>query len=389
MKKQWITLAIALIFLTSCGADTHKQTRKIAVDGKKNENRSFKMNLQKKIKKNTPPEWMQQRVQDEFEMYTRNLSKFTPAEKIMENDLTRKGNLQLVRVKIKNNCLSMTTTKKETQENPRFSSMEHFISKLLKYAKVPDADFVMTLHDSLNLSNLPGPIFMYAKSRNNKEGILIPDCDALGGNSQFLTQVETAKKSFPWENKIDKAIWRGAMTGVIFTKENFLRYPRSQCVSLSLNHPEIIDARFSSINQCENEEDIKNHYSSYISEPISVENHLRYKYQILIDGNSCAYSRYYWQLFSNSVIFKHESSDIQWFYDALRPFVHYIPCKNDLSDLVEKIEWAKKNDSIVQSIIFNANEFAKNNLRREDSYYYLYLAIKEHAKLENNYNNKY
>lgn len=34
----------------------------------------------------------------------------------------------------------------------------------------------------------------------------------------------------------------------------------------------------------------------------------------------------------------------EWYYDILKPWVHYVPVKRDLSDLVEKIEWLKEND---------------------------------------------
>ena len=35
----------------------------------------------------------------------------------------------------------------------------------------------------------------------------------------------------------------------------------------------------------------------------------------------------------------------EWYYDALVPFVHYIPIALDLSDLCEKLEWMKANQT--------------------------------------------
>ena len=42
--------------------------------------------------------------------------------------------------------------------------------------------------------------------------------------------------------------------------------------------------------------------------------------------------------------------------------IHYIPIKKDLSDLIEKIKWCKKNDKICEKIAENAKKFAKKYL---------------------------
>jgi hypothetical protein len=47
-----------------------------------------------------------------------------------------------------------------------------------------------------------------------------------------------------------------------------------------------------------------------------------------------------------------------WFTDLLIPFVHYIPIKYDLSDLIEKIEWVNENDEMAEKIAVNAYEFS-------------------------------
>ncbi len=64
----------------------------------------------------------------------------------------------------------------------------------------------------------------------------------------------------------------------------------------------------------------------------------------------CTYCGYQWRLLSNSLALKQESDEIQWFYIALKPYEHYIPIKNDMSDLLEIIEWARKNDDKCKKI---------------------------------------
>lgn len=63
---------------------------------------------------------------------------------------------------------------------------------------------------------------------------------------------------------------------------------------------------------------------------------LQYKYQISIDGTVAAY-RLPYLLGGSSVVLKQDSPYYEFFYHELKPNVHYIPFKRDLSDLVEKV----------------------------------------------------
>jgi hypothetical protein len=44
-----------------------------------------------------------------------------------------------------------------------------------------------------------------------------------------------------------------------------------------------------------------------------------------------------------------------WFSEFIIPFVHYIPIKYDLSDLIEKIEWVNENDGLAKKIAEKIN----------------------------------
>ena len=102
---------------------------------------------------------------------------------------------------------------------------------------------------------------------------------------------------------------------------------------------------------------------------------------MLIDGNTCAYSRAYWQFFSNCAIFKQNSDNIQWFYDLLQPYVHYIPLQQDMSDLKEKVSWAKQHESDVCAMVERAQQLANRYLMSADVHLYLYLLLLKHGKL--------
>ena len=52
-----------------------------------------------------------------------------------------------------------------------------------------------------------------------------------------------------------------------------------------------------------------------------------------------------------SLIFKQDSEYYEYFYHQLEPWVHYIPLKRDISDVVEKVEWAVQNDDKVRNMV--------------------------------------
>jgi hypothetical protein len=71
-----------------------------------------------------------------------------------------------------------------------------------------------------------------------------------------------------------------------------------------------------------------------------------YKYQISLDGTVASY-RFPYLLAGDGLIFKQASTYYEHFYRGLVPNKHYIPIKKDLSDLIEKIQWAKDHDDEV------------------------------------------
>lgn len=176
------------------------------------------------------------------------------------------------------------------------------------------------------------------------------------------------------KKKIPKAIWRGGSSG----GWGFAFNPRLELVKVASQFPHYIDAKFSSIFPCQSYEEL----APYLGPSISVKEHLKYKYQLLPDGHVSAFSRAYWELFSNCIIFKQDSPWYQWYYRALKPYEHFIPYKDDASDLVEKLRWAENNDAAVKEIVNNAQSFAKNNLKHEDVMLYFYLLLNEYAKLQ-------
>ncbi len=371
-----ISVVATACFLSFIAHQKYSKKEKAPHD--KTSSNEWKKECLEKISAKNAPEWMLNQIASDLSPFSSGITR--EMLRGMMRQAENQG--QLVYYRIEDNQVSVVETGK-VLATERLEEMTHALQTLCAIAPLPNMDFILCLHDAVVGINISAPVLAFAKDKDSHKVILIPDFDALSNQSAHLLHtVEHAIKKYPWNKKVSKAFWRGATTGGELSKENFLSIPRSQAVRFSLESPSLIDARFTQLVQCDNPQQIQDHFASYFSTPRSVKSHLKYKYQLLIDGNTCAYSRAYWQLFSNCAILKQSSPNIQWFYSLLKPYVHYIPLQNDLSDLPEKVLWSKEHDNEVRKIISNAQALAQENLKQSDVYHYLYLVLIEYAKLQ-------
>jgi hypothetical protein len=104
--------------------------------------------------------------------------------------------------------------------------------------------------------------------------------------------------------------------------------------------------------------------TKYISTPELVK-----KYSILIDIEGVGYSgRLKHLLWSHRPVLLVDRPHKEYFFEFLQEWVHYIPIKRDLSDLVEKTKWCLDNYDKALKIAENAYEFSKIYLTRDACY---------------------
>ena len=72
---------------------------------------------------------------------------------------------------------------------------------------------------------------------------------------------------------------------------------------------------------------------------------------------------------------------IEFFYTAMKPWVHYIPVSVDLSNVKDLLKFARENDEIVQKIANRGHDFIANHLRMEDVQDYWLKILKRYGKL--------
>lgn len=71
-------------------------------------------------------------------------------------------------------------------------------------------------------------------------------------------------------------------------------------------------------------------------------------------------------LLSDSVVFVAASAHRQFFTHELQPWVHYIPVAADLSDLLERVRWAREHDAECRVIAQRATAYVRAHLRPAD-----------------------
>nr|XP_005994557.2 PREDICTED: KDEL motif-containing protein 1 [Latimeria chalumnae] len=219
--------------------------------------------------------------------------------------------------------------------------MDATLLSLTRKVKMPDVEFFVNLGDwpllkKKSRDNL-SPILSWCGSNDTKD-IVMPTYDltesvleTMGRVSLDMMSVQ-ANTGPAWEEKNSTAFWRGRDS----------RKERLELVKLGRKHRDLIDAAFTNFFFFKHDESL---YGPLVKH-VSFFDFFKYKYQVSIDGTVAAY-RLPYLLAGDSVVLKQDSSYYEHFYNELQPWVHYIPFKRDLSDLLEKIKWAKEHDEEV------------------------------------------
>ncbi|XP_045191680.2 protein O-glucosyltransferase 2-like [Mercenaria mercenaria] len=247
---------------------------------------------------------------------------------------------------------------------------------LTKKVKLPDLEFFVNVYDwpleKRKQTENPLPIISWCGSDDSLD-IVMPTFDLteatlemLGRQSRDIFHV-MGKSPTRWENKTEIGFWRGRDS----------RQERLDLVMMSRKHPDLLDAKMTRMPYFKHDQE---KYGDLVN-IIPFFDFFKYKYLVNIDGTVAAY-RLPYLLAGDSVVLKQDSHYYEHFYKDLKPYVHYVPFKRDLSDLLEKIQWAKDNDEKVHEIARNAQNYVLQNLSPKEIFCY-------HVKLFESYSKRF
>lgn len=228
--------------------------------------------------------------------------------------------------------------------------------------------------------------------------------------SRHIRQMFDVATRVLWEAREPKLIWRGSPSNCFTAEcapalaegsnaamracaagpqgrvcrldhETWLQMPRGRLVWLSRFFPQGVDARFVLSGSDGLGAELRRFLEreGLIVERMHMSQQAAYKYVIAIEGAAAA-DRLYWQLFSGSVVLVPDSPwSVFAVTDLLQPFVHYVPIRYDLSDLVEKVVWLQAHDDEARAIASNALSFAQRYLSCESIVYFVDRLLRRYA----------
>ena len=224
--------------------------------------------------------------------------------------------------------------------------------------------------DALEYQQL-GKIFAFSTTEETQDKVIpIPDFIYIGWTEvginswkELISQCEE-KSTLSYENP--QCFWIGN-TKTHSTREHL--------VELSKEYPELltaIDMNWNDENGIEVKEGVK--ASRYVSIP----DHANYKSLIDIQGRGWS-GRLKLLMHLGRPVFIVKRPYLEFFFPYLEPYKHYIPVKEDLSDLIEQIEWLNNNPSTYDYIAQETKLFAQNFLNKDFAIEQLFNVVYQHG----------
>ena len=247
------------------------------------------------------------------------------------------------------------------------------IEFIVRYKRVPAALYwlsqcppdVAAISVNLSDGNFPSAA-SFAYSANAPDILLLPDSEF------FVNRGFEELKSFAithdvdWSRRSGKLRWRGWTNGVGKTDYSapgaafdMAVLPRIR-LALLLKGAPATDVALVGARDPKLVEGLRQ--DGLLMPKIPEQHWIGDKFALDIDGFTNAWSNFLVRLHLGCCVIKVESQGgyRQWYYDRIRPWEHFVPVRADMSDLVEKIDWARSHDSEARRIAENGRAFARS-----------------------------
>ena len=171
---------------------------------------------------------------------------------------------------------------------------------------------------------------------------------------EYLNESE-ALNTTNWPERKNQAVWRGG--------KNQHRGERSHLMQVASSSGGLIDASYRYLP-----------WSAFVS----------YKVIIAVDGFGPFSGLFKRALLSGSPIVQvgHYAGNGEWFEPMLQPFVHYVPARFDMGDLVEKVKWILNNPVVASTIARNAATAGRFLFLKKSIACYTYSALSYWSEIE-------
>jgi len=246
-----------------------------------------------------------------------------------------------------------TNSTKEGNVGERDEAILYFLETYSKKYNNPDGKNIKynTLDRGNENPNEKEYSMCYNKSIPELEKYCGPDSVFYHWPSANIHSFETEAEDIMAASKRPYSISKAAWTGNIYSPEEDVIESKTRPLLKKIGdeNPDIFDIVH--VSPVKGVIDEKSANYSRISDL------MKYKYLIDIGGNGWS-GRLKFLLFSNRPILLVDRKYIEYFYNDLIPYEHYIPVKTDLSDLITQVKWADAHPKECERIAKNARNFA-------------------------------
>lgn len=264
----------------------------------------------------------------------------------------------------------------------RCDGVEHFLLKIS--SKLPDFEIVVNNNDWPFIKKYfhpqPLPLFSFSKTPDYSD-IFYPAWTFWSGGpaiSKYPTglgrwdlmrkNLLVQHQKWPWNKKLNTAFFRGSRTSS----------ERDNIVLLSRKNPKLIDAAYTK-NQA-----WKSKADSLGQDPVpevTLEDHCQYKYLFNFRGVAASF-RFKHLFLCGSLVLHVGSEWNEFFYSALKPWIHYVPVNSNASqqEIEDLMEFLKAHDQIAEKIAQAGHNFIRNHLRMKDVEEYWIELLTRYAK---------
>uniref|UniRef100_A0A8C2NEY2 Glycosyl transferase CAP10 domain-containing protein n=2 Tax=Capra hircus TaxID=9925 RepID=A0A8C2NEY2_CAPHI len=262
----------------------------------------------------------------------------------------------------------------------RCSGVEHFILEVI--GRLPDMEMVINVRDYPQVPKWMEPaipIFSFSKTSEYHD-IMYPAWTfweggpavwpiypmGLGRWDLFREDLVRSAAQWPWKKKNSTAYFRGSRTSP----------ERDPLILLSRKNPKLVDAEYTK-NQAW--KSMKDTLGKPAAKDVHLVDHCKYKYLFNFRGVAASF-RFKHLFLCGSLVFHVGDEWLEFFYPQLKPWVHYIPVKTDLSNVQELLQFVKANDDIAQEIAERGSQFILNHLKMDDITCYWENLLTEYSK---------
>lgn len=205
----------------------------------------------------------------------------------------------------------------------------------------------------------------FSPSSRSADTIALPDHYFILRRGFAAERELAATQALPWAERRDNLVWRGGANGdgihpqLPGDSTNPRVIQRARLCMLLAGTPSA-DAKLTSGQDRTRPLEVFAPLG-LVGRPRAEAEWLGDKFAIDIDGWTNAWSNLIIRLHFGCCVLKVDSADgyRQWWYDRLIPWEHYVPVRADMSDLIEKLDWARTNDGEAQAIAARGQQLAR------------------------------